>query len=188
MSQHNQREYYQKNRERIIERVKNRYNRKRDEILSQKKIYYQENRDNILIQKKEYGLKTKEKRCIYREKYYNKNKDKILERAKEYKSKPEVAERIKKQEKQRNEQNRMFLLSRYSDNNGLSCKCCGENIVEFLSIDHIGGVKEEEKHPNGNRKALFYYLKEKGFPDGYQVLCYNCNLSKGFYGECPHQK
>jgi hypothetical protein len=24
------------------------------------------------------------------------------------------------------------------------------------------------------------------FPDGFQVLCHNCNLAKGYYGECPH--
>ena len=26
------------------------------------------------------------------------------------------------------------------------------------------------------------------YPPGYQVLCHNCNLAKGFYGSCPHQK
>jgi hypothetical protein len=23
---------------------------------------------------------------------------------------------------------------------------------------------------------------------GYRVLCHNCNLARGFYGYCPHEK
>lgn len=36
--------------------------------------------------------------------------------------------------------------------------------------------------------ALYYYLKEKGFPkDRYQCLCMNCNAAKYYRGICPHQ-
>ena len=35
---------------------------------------------------------------------------------------------------------------------------------------------------------LFSILKRKGFPEGYQTLCHNCNLAKGFYGQCPHEQ
>ena len=34
---------------------------------------------------------------------------------------------------------------------------------------------------------IYRYLKIRGFPPGYQVLCHNCNQAKGFYGKCPHQ-
>jgi len=72
------------------------------------------------------------------------------------------------------------------------CACCGENHLEFLSIDHIhGGGDEERKKIGGSRSCgsmVFYrWLIKNGFPDGYQVLCYNCNCAKGFYGYCPHQ-
>lgn len=30
-------------------------------------------------------------------------------------------------------------------------------------------------------------LKRNKFPKGYRILCHNCNLSKSFYGYCPHQ-
>ena len=66
------------------------------------------------------------------------------------------------------------------------CSCCGENKVEFLGIDHING------HGNEHRKSMkgtniYRWLIKNDFPEGYQVLCHNCNLSKGFYGYCPHK-
>lgn len=34
--------------------------------------------------------------------------------------------------------------------------------------------------------SFYYYLKKLGFPqDGYQVLCYNCNLAKKNNAFCP---
>jgi hypothetical protein len=29
-------------------------------------------------------------------------------------------------------------------------------------------------------------LARNGFPDGYRVLCHNCNMALGQYGYCPH--
>jgi len=67
------------------------------------------------------------------------------------------------------------------------CQCCGETVHEFLSIDHIDGRSEE--HHRGIVGAILYrWLKKNGYPDGYQVLCHNCNQAKGLYGVCPHQR
>lgn len=30
------------------------------------------------------------------------------------------------------------------------------------------------------------WLKKNDYPKGFQILCHNCNMSKGFYGYCPH--
>lgn len=32
------------------------------------------------------------------------------------------------------------------------------------------------------------WLKTNGYPDGFQTLCHNCNMAKGFYGICPHKE
>ena len=37
-------------------------------------------------------------------------------------------------------------------------------------------------------KTFYSYLRNKGWPTGYRVLCHNCNMSLGFYGHCPHQE
>lgn len=67
------------------------------------------------------------------------------------------------------------------------CMCCGETHPYFLSIDHIHGGGA--KHIKALKYATLYrFLKRNGFPEGYQILCHNCNQAKGFYGICPHQK
>lgn len=66
-----------------------------------------------------------------------------------------------------------------------SCACCGETIYQFLAIDHMNGGG------NKHRKSLksmdiYRWLVKNNFPLGFQVLCHNCNLAKGYYGICPH--
>ncbi len=76
---------------------------------------------------------------------------------------------------------------------GCSCACCGESELRFLTIDHVNNDGAEHrrqlfgtsKQIGGSR--LYRVLKKQGFPPGFQVLCFNCNVAKGFFGECPHQ-
>lgn len=77
---------------------------------------------------------------------------------------------------------------------GSICKCCGETIIEFLSIDHINedGAAHRRRLFGGSRgaagSAFYGWLKRNGFPPGFQVLCHNCNRGKHFNGGvCPHQ-
>ena len=66
-----------------------------------------------------------------------------------------------------------------------TCACCGEHRREFLAIDHIGGGGN--KHRKEVKKATIYsWLKREGYPDGFRVLCHNCNMAIGFYKTCPH--
>jgi hypothetical protein len=88
---------------------------------------------------------------------------------------------------------------------GGKCMCpggCDVKDMEFLCIDHInGGGNKHRKELGGNRlKATskeyrsrggvnFYkWLERTGFPEGYRVLCYNCNCARGFSGYCPHER
>lgn len=66
------------------------------------------------------------------------------------------------------------------------CACCGESRLEFLSIDHVygGGRKHRESLGIGNMCA---WLKKQNFPEGFQVLCMNCNFAKGRFGRGPHE-
>jgi len=76
---------------------------------------------------------------------------------------------------------------------GGHCACCGESILEFLSLDHINndGAMQRRQHTGKSGGGLSFYklLKRNGFPQGQlQVLCHNCNCAKGYYGYCPHEK
>jgi uncharacterized CHY-type Zn-finger protein len=66
------------------------------------------------------------------------------------------------------------------------CACCGEESENFLAIDHIEGNGGKERKALNGRLFTQYLIKE-GFPDGYRVLCHNCNHSLGIHGYCPHK-
>lgn len=75
---------------------------------------------------------------------------------------------------------RQAVLNAY----GRVCACCSESRYEFLAIDHIeGGGK---RHRIQIRIGLDRWLVKNSFPDGYRILCHNCNMALGFYGYCPH--
>lgn len=82
-----------------------------------------------------------------------------------------------------NRKQKVEVLTHYS--NPPKCACCGENHIEFLTIDHINGDgAEQRKRLSGDSQKfsgfLFYeWLIINNFPKGYQVLCMNCNMAKG---------
>lgn len=82
----------------------------------------------------------------------------------------------------------------YYGNDKLSCVCCGETIIHFLTLDHINGRQPHERGTHAQRskysgRALWAYLKRQGFPEGYQTLCINCNMGKHINkGICPHKQ
>lgn len=59
-------------------------------------------------------------------------------------------------------------------------KCrCGESRLEFLVIDHISDDGAEHRRQLANKVAYIHvWLKNNGYPSGFQVLCGNCNFKK----------
>lgn len=70
---------------------------------------------------------------------------------------------------------------------GGKCQCCGEDRICFLTIDHIDGGGNVHRQEVGSGHEFHRWLKKNGYPDGFQVLCYNCNCGKHDAGECPHK-
>jgi hypothetical protein len=81
---------------------------------------------------------------------------------------------------------------RHSNSDIPCCRCCGENTdVRFLAIDHIQGRKNLSKKETGlGGDRLILFLKKNNYPEGYQVLCHNCNSAKGHSKDntCPHER
>ena len=67
-----------------------------------------------------------------------------------------------------------------------ACACCGEKETRFLTLDHVNGNGANHRRVIG-RQPLERWLKSNGYPSGYQVLCWNCNVAKGQGETCPHQ-
>jgi len=74
------------------------------------------------------------------------------------------------------------------------CNCCGEHRIELLTIDHVNNDgaadRRRGKHRGSNTggDSMYRQVIREDFPDRYQVLCFNCNCSRYFYGECPHKR
>ena len=69
---------------------------------------------------------------------------------------------------------------------GKSCSCCGETEYLFLTVDHV-------KNNGGGRDRklrgfqMYKFIIAQGFPEDFQVLCWNCNSGRARNGGiCPH--
>lgn len=68
------------------------------------------------------------------------------------------------------------------------CRCCGENELSLLSIDHVNddGAQHRKNSHAGSGVGLYRLLIKSNFPEGFQTLCYNCNIGKRLNkGICP---
>jgi hypothetical protein len=85
---------------------------------------------------------------------------------------------------------RQRVRERVLQHYGCRCICCGETQKEFLAVDHIDGGGLDHRNEIGvgrNGTAFYSWIIKNNFPSSLQLLCHNCNLAKGFYGECPHR-
>jgi hypothetical protein len=83
---------------------------------------------------------------------------------------------------------KQMVVVYYSNGKG-ACVCCGETQLEFLSIDHINndGREDRQQHKSWVGSQFYYWLVRNNFPPGYQIMCLNCNVSRGRHGVCVHK-
>lgn len=105
---------------------------------------------------------------------------------------PEFRERAREKAAQYGPGRRQKLKAASIAAYGGFCACCGESELIFLTIDHIDGEGNTHRRElfGGRGGGPFYrWLAKNGFPPGFQVLCFNCNLGKHINGGvCPHQQ
>ncbi len=70
---------------------------------------------------------------------------------------------------------------------GSTCVCCGEKRKEFLALDHINGGGNKHRKEIGVGERIYSWVRKNNYPPLFQILCHNCNMAKGIYGECPHE-
>jgi len=142
-----------------------------DQVSPQLRFYYRHRDDPTFkaqrqIDKSSWYARNKIRAQAYRKKHYRAH-------LKKYK------EGSKIRGKKLYEKNRALCLDHY----GRVCSCCGVEEEAFLTIDHMNGKKD--RHESGDK--LYRMLVKNGFPEGFQTLCYNCNIAKGHRGVCPHR-
>jgi len=131
------------------------------------KIYRRKNREKISEKNKIYRQKNREKIRKKTKIHYWKNREKLkIHRGK-----------IKQQ-----------VMNHY----GGKCVCCKEDKIEFLTIDHVNGDgnKHRRKIKYSGGFGFYLWLVRNNYPNDFplQLLCWNCNCSKGYYGYCPHER
>lgn len=78
---------------------------------------------------------------------------------------------------------------RHYSKGAMRCACCGESEIGFLNIDHMNGGGTKERKTTGRGGSSFaIYLRKRGFPPGYRILCYNCNCALAHFKVCPHER
>lgn len=87
---------------------------------------------------------------------------------------------------------RLKLKAEVIDHYGGICACCGEDELIFLTIDHINNDGAEHRRQisqwGGGGGPTYRWLRDNDYPDGFQVLCANCNCGRQWNGgTCPHQ-
>lgn len=70
---------------------------------------------------------------------------------------------------------------------GGMCACCGENEIRFLCMDHRNGDGKQHRKQMGLLSIPYNWYIRNGFPNTFQVLCFNCNFAKGRNRICPHK-
>lgn len=142
-------------------------------IISCEKTIPQEIQDYL----KEKELRRKRMANICRKRYREKHPKRIKQQRRSYKS----------HMKRRYHNLRLEVLSHYSGTPPFcACRGCNESHIEFLCIDHIKGGGTALRKLDGKHKNLYEWLKKNEFPEGFRVLCYNCNNAEA-HGICPHQ-
>jgi hypothetical protein len=83
---------------------------------------------------------------------------------------------------------RATVFGHYSETDPPSCACPGGcRATKDLTIDHTGGNGKEHRKDLGHTGAgvrFYIWLINQGLPEGYQVLCRQCNSSKSRDGDC----
>lgn len=124
------------------------------------------------------------KKCMAKrhKEFYRRHKDKWI---RDYPN-------ARKRKKEHRRKLRLKVFIHYSGNPP-KCACCGETIIQFLTIDHThnDGARHRKEIGLGRKSGVFLYkwLVDNEFPEGFQILCYNCNCGKRMNnGVCPHQQ
>jgi hypothetical protein len=90
--------------------------------------------------------------------------------------------------KKHSEQRQLLKMEVFNAYGGPICTCCKEDNIKFLTLDHANNDGKQHR-ARLRTTSVLKWLKLNGFPKGFQVLCFNCNLGRQLNNNiCPHQE
>lgn len=94
----------------------------------------------------------------------------------ERKWRSEHPEIVREWDRKAREKCRLEVIAHYSDGS-MSCLGCQTTDLRVLTIDHIkgGGNAHRREIRKKGGVNFYFWLRQQGYPEGYRVLCHNCN-------------
>lgn len=152
------------------------------------RAYYLKNKERIKARQKEYYHRNKKRIQTRTSEYARRHRTENTRRAREWRQRDrEKWASGESKLKQRRVSEKRVVFGHYS-NGSFQCACCKEGIYEFLTLDHIRGNGTRHRRTVGSGSTFYRWLIKNGFPEGYRVLCMNCNFAEGTQGGCPHRR
>lgn len=147
-----------------------------------KQRYVEANREKTAADNLRWQRENKDRTKAAQERWKEKNPGEAGKRALEWYHKNR--ETAKDRESARRQKQKLQVFEGYG---GAKCACCGEEIVGFLTMDHINNDGASHRKEVEGR-LLYVWLIKNNFPKGFQVLCMNCNWGRSKHnGICPHK-
>ena len=117
--------------------------------------------------------------------WYHKNNKELLEKKKIWRDNNK--DKIKAQNKRSHVKIKRNIMNHYSEGK-MECKCCGQNYFWHLTIEHINGGGNKHREQVGEGANFYQWLKNNNYPEGFEVLCYNCNCGRrATNNKCEHR-
>lgn len=141
-------------------RARKRYAQTHKEAERQKsREHYYAHKEEYKRKHRLYVLAHKQEIIEYRKKWYGEHKEEQNKKRRKYQRDMKVE-----------------VLTHYSESPP-RCAHCEESDLDVLCIDHIYGGGTNHRRTL-EIKNFYTWLIRNNYPDGYQVLCANCNLRK----------
>jgi hypothetical protein len=89
-------------------------------------------------------------------------------------------QKIKNEKHVRYRQNLKQTVFMIYSSEQIKCADCSESDLTVLTIDHKNNDGSKHRETIGTGTQFYKWLRQMGYPEGYQVLCFNCNMKKSF--------
>lgn len=168
------REYNRERYKNLPEEKKQEYRKRSYEKHREKRLKWQKEHYDSEKAKRKYKEWFKELKKHPQE--YEEWKKKQREQMKKYrKEHPEIVKKRSKQQLKKLHKRRLLCLEHYGGKPP-KCAICGYDDVRALTIDHINGGGTQHRRKIKRWGTSFSgWLVKNNFPEGFQVLCRNCN-------------
>jgi len=146
--------------------------------LTPQQRYYRAHREEVLNRHKEWVKKNSDKVRTWLRRYRERNREKIREWQRLYRARRR--EHFSELRRKQKEKLKLEVLKHYSQSDPPKCVRCGFSDLRALTIDHVDGKGSIHRRQLRNKGGYHFYLwlKNQGLPEGYQVLCMNCQWIK----------